>query len=337
LPSSHKTKTIELHTTAYKFSFDEFRPWTQTDGPNDRLAWVTVSNLSIMAWNVTCIKKILHMLGKVNGFDRISLLFNTLDTFKFLIATQCTSPIKEDTVLRMEGRDYIIHIQEIDHLYYPEYETIKYNMNSFSPQLEVEEDDDAESSQAQPAFLTECKSEVDSFDASFYQHWDREIYSTSLPIETLFPEIMMFHPYERLVNQGNGRRTANGLLMGEDDSSTNRQSCEVEKAIANQPTSPSPIMVFETQDSRSSLCSPQDSIRTDIITKLQLSKAQTSTHKMALRKSKRKIKILSANVTVQETAEEKRRGIFRFRDLHTAIKYAPSSQCCPVIILKTRC
>jgi hypothetical protein len=244
--ASHKTKTIELHTTAYKFSFDEFRPWTQTDGPNDRLAWVTVSNLSIMAWNVTCIKKILYMLGKVNGFDRINLLFNTLNTFKFLITTQCTSPIKEDTVLMMEGWDHIINIQEIDHLYYPEYEIIKYNMNSFSPQLEVEEDDDAEFSQAQPAFLTECKSKVDSFDASFYQHWDREIYSTSLSIETLFPEIMMFHPYERLVNQGNGRHTANGLLIGEDDSSTNRQSCEVEKAIANQPTSPSPIMVFET-------------------------------------------------------------------------------------------
>jgi hypothetical protein len=95
---------------------------------------------------------------------------------------------------------------------------------------------------------------------------------------------MTFHPYKKLLNRRKGRlATSNGLLMGEDDSSTNRQSFETEKAIANQPTSPNPIMVFETQDSSSSLCSPQDSIRTDIITKLQVSKAQTRTHKMALR------------------------------------------------------
>jgi len=43
-------------------------------------------------------------------------------------------------------------------------------MNSFSPQLEDEEDDDFETSQAQAAFMTECRSEVDTFDASFYQH-----------------------------------------------------------------------------------------------------------------------------------------------------------------------
>jgi hypothetical protein len=43
-------------------------------------------------------------------------------------------------------------------------------MNSFSPQLEDEEDDDSETSQAQAAFVTECRSEVDTFDASFYQH-----------------------------------------------------------------------------------------------------------------------------------------------------------------------
>jgi hypothetical protein len=137
---------------------------------------------------------------------------------------------------------------------------------------------------AQAAFVTECRSEVDTFDASFYQHRGWETYTTSLPIETLFPEIMTFHTYKKLLNRRKGRlTTSNGLLMGEDDSSTNRQSFETEKAIANQPTSPNPIMVFETQDSSSSLCSPQDSIRTGIITKLQVSKAQTRTHKMALR------------------------------------------------------
>jgi len=43
-------------------------------------------------------------------------------------------------------------------------------MNSFSPQLKDEEDDDSETSQAQAAFVTECRSEVDIFYAFFYQH-----------------------------------------------------------------------------------------------------------------------------------------------------------------------
>jgi hypothetical protein len=100
---------LQVDTRAWKNNFDELRPWTQTDGPNDHLAWVTFSNLPIMALNVTCIKKILHILGRVFGFDRISLLFNTLDTLKFLIATQCTSPIKEDTVLIKNGREGLHH------------------------------------------------------------------------------------------------------------------------------------------------------------------------------------------------------------------------------------
>ena len=61
---------LQVDTRAWKNNFDELRPWTQTDGPNDHLAWVTFSNLPIMALNVTCIKKILHILGRVFGFDR---------------------------------------------------------------------------------------------------------------------------------------------------------------------------------------------------------------------------------------------------------------------------
>ncbi|KAG6785418.1 hypothetical protein POTOM_011149 [Populus tomentosa] len=115
---------LQVDTQAWKNNFDELRPRTQTDGPNDRLARVTFSNLPIMALNVTCIKKILHILGRVFGFDRISLLFNTLDhTLKSLMAT-----------------------------------------------MEDEEDDDSETTQAQAAFVTECRSEVDTFDASFDQH-----------------------------------------------------------------------------------------------------------------------------------------------------------------------
>ena len=55
-----------------------------------------------MAW-------ILQTIGRVIGFDRISLLFNTLeDTLRFFSATQLTSPIRADIVLRSEERDYII-------------------------------------------------------------------------------------------------------------------------------------------------------------------------------------------------------------------------------------
>ncbi|KAJ6860832.1 hypothetical protein NC651_037035 [Populus alba x Populus x berolinensis] len=57
-----------------------------------------------MAW-------ILQTIGRVIGFDRISLLFNTLeDTLRFFSATQLAIPIRADIVLRSEERDYIITI-----------------------------------------------------------------------------------------------------------------------------------------------------------------------------------------------------------------------------------
>lgn len=75
------------------------------EGPIDRLekfpelARVTVTDLPIMAWSVSCIKKIMLRFGRVIGFDKLSLHFSTLNTLKFHIATQHTKQIDEDNCL----------------------------------------------------------------------------------------------------------------------------------------------------------------------------------------------------------------------------------------------
>ncbi|KAL9397804.1 hypothetical protein Peur_012057 [Populus x canadensis] len=122
--------------------------------------------------------------------------------------------------------------------------------------------------------------------------------------------------------------------MGEEDSSTNRQSFETEKAIANQPTSPNPIMVFETQDSSSSLCSPQDSIRTDIITKLQDRKLKPGHTKWPYVRVKGRLKFFRQTVQYRKRLKTEKRDLQR---------PAYSNQICafftvlPVTILKIRC
>ncbi|KAJ6941617.1 hypothetical protein NC651_007400 [Populus alba x Populus x berolinensis] len=92
-------------------------------------------------------------------------------------------------------------------------------------------------------------------------------------------------------------------------------------------------MVFETQDSSSSLCSPQDSIITDIITKLQVSKAKTRTHKMAYVRVKGGLKFFRKMVQYRKWLKTEKRDLQR----------PACNQICafftlpPVTILKTRC
>ena len=75
------------------------------EGPIDRL-----EKFPELAWSI---KKIMLRFGRVIGFDKLSLHFSTLNTLKFLIATQHTKHIDEDNCLCLDSRDYVQNAGDI--------------------------------------------------------------------------------------------------------------------------------------------------------------------------------------------------------------------------------
>jgi hypothetical protein len=164
--------------------------------------------------------------GRVIGFDKISLLFNTLDTLKFLIATKLTSTINEDIVLCLEGKDCYIHIQELDNQHFPAFETIEYSMQTFSPHMEDEEETDSESNPdshakvAQVVNKPEFKVDGDTWDVSLYHCRDSYANFAALPKETLFPGILEVHSSNWLLNRNmRSQFSSDTISMGDEDSS----------------------------------------------------------------------------------------------------------------------
>jgi hypothetical protein len=67
--------------------FDKVRPWIKSDCAVDRLAWVPLKNLPVVGWNVGCLSKILQGLGRIIGYDKMSLRFSSLYALRLLIGT----------------------------------------------------------------------------------------------------------------------------------------------------------------------------------------------------------------------------------------------------------
>jgi len=58
--------------------------------------------------------------------------FTSLNTIHILIATILLKPIKFETLLQLDGSNYLIYVAKIDSQHYPDMESIFYSMDDFS-------------------------------------------------------------------------------------------------------------------------------------------------------------------------------------------------------------
>lgn len=62
-----------MNIAPWGICFDELRPCIVIDGPLDRFAWIEVTGLPVIAWNVTSTDRLLLVHGRIIGFDQINL------------------------------------------------------------------------------------------------------------------------------------------------------------------------------------------------------------------------------------------------------------------------
>jgi hypothetical protein len=67
---------------------------------------MSVKNLPISGWNVDCLSKILLGIGRVIGYDKISLKFTSLYALRILIGTMSWEVLRTTVTLRLNGEDY---------------------------------------------------------------------------------------------------------------------------------------------------------------------------------------------------------------------------------------
>jgi hypothetical protein len=67
---------------------------------------MSVTNLPISGWNVDCLPKILHGIGRVIGHDKISLKFTSLYALRILFGTMSWEVLHTTVTLRLNGEDY---------------------------------------------------------------------------------------------------------------------------------------------------------------------------------------------------------------------------------------
>lgn len=109
-----------------------------TDGPIDRFAWLEVTDLPIVYWNVNSNNKILSAYGRIS-FDKISFWYSSLVRINILAGTIQSRFIKESVNFKLRGTDYHVIIQEHDPLHFPVFDAIEYNMKAFNLMLEEED------------------------------------------------------------------------------------------------------------------------------------------------------------------------------------------------------
>jgi len=83
---------------------------------------------------MTCLTKWLQDMGRLIGYDKISLRFSSLYVIRLLIGTQNSDSLHSEVMLRLNGDDYRITISETDSLPslpYPDNDLIPYSIYTF--------------------------------------------------------------------------------------------------------------------------------------------------------------------------------------------------------------
>jgi hypothetical protein len=114
--------------------FTKIRQWLPSDCAADRLAWISITNLPISGWNMACLTKWLQDMGRLIGYDKISLRFSSLYAIGLLIGTQNSDSLHSEVMLRLNGDDYRITISDTDFLPslpYPDSDSIPYSIDTF--------------------------------------------------------------------------------------------------------------------------------------------------------------------------------------------------------------
>lgn len=83
---------------------------------------------------MTCLTKWLQDMGRLIGYDKISLRFSLLYVIQLFIGTQNSDSLHSEVMLRLNGDDYHITIFETDSLpslAYPDNDLIPYSIDTF--------------------------------------------------------------------------------------------------------------------------------------------------------------------------------------------------------------